>query len=182
MKKTEVALALLLAVILVTAGLQTIGVAEANFKPYKPPEITIFSPSSNQIYHSSNVLLNVSVTRYDTSYPPFDVINSLNYSLDGQQDIPIPYTIVAGIYCHGKTTLSNLSDGSHSVFVHSEAKHESEIIPFNATVSFTVETTIKPIVKQFPIVPVLTASIGIIAIVSASLLIYFKKLRKYGKS
>ena len=178
MRKAALALPVILALLVsIMAGIQAVEVAKANFKPYKPPEITIFSPSSNQIYHSSNVLLNVSVTRYDT-YPPFDVINSLNYSLDGQQDIPIRYTIVAGIYCHGKTTLSNLSDGSHSVFVHSEAKHESEIIPFNATVSFTVETTIKPIFKQFPIVPVLTASIGIIAIVSASLLIYFKKLRK----
>jgi hypothetical protein len=175
MKKAKIALTLFLA-LLVVVGVSFASLTEANFKPYHTPAITIFSPAQNQVYHSSNVLLNVSLDRYDT-YPPFDIINSLNYSLDGQKDKPLPYTITAGIYCRGKITLSNLSDGPHSVFVHSEAKHGSEIIPFNATVSFTIETTIKPVVKQFPTVPVLTSSICIvaIAITVASLLIYFKK-------
>ncbi|XHH08490.1 MAG: hypothetical protein ACFCUE_13100 [Candidatus Bathyarchaeia archaeon] len=174
--KAELAFAIVLS-ISVIVGVNFVGLTESNYKPYQYPTIIVFSPSEDQVYDSSNVLLNVSLNRYDTS-PPFDVIKSLNYSLDGQQDKPLPYTISSGIYCHGKTTLYNLTDGPHVVFVHSEAKHGEEIIAFNATVSFVVETTIKPVVTQYPTLQVLSVSIGAVVIVSVSLIIYFKAHQK----
>ncbi len=181
MKKEKIVLILLLALTsLVGTSFATL--AEANFKPYYTPTITIFSPSQNQVYHSSNILLNVSLNRYDT-FPPFDIINSLNYSLDGQQDKPLPYTITCGIYCNGKTTLSNLSDGIHSVFVHSEAKHASEIIPFNATVSFAIETAIKQVVKPLSLpfwaIPILSI-IAVLVLTLSALVLLFSRRKKQG--
>ncbi len=107
--------------ILIT-GPQFVNLVNANFKPYQPPSITIFSPSSNQIYNSSKILLDVNADIYG-GYPnpiAYNNLTSLNYSLDGQPDIPIPIgRSVYGLVIHEKFTLSNLSDGVHSVFVHS---------------------------------------------------------------
>jgi hypothetical protein len=187
MKITKLTLTVILALLVsIVAGMQTVEVATANFKPYKPPKITIFSPSPHQIYTSSNVLLNVSVVVYGIYNPAaYDNITSLNYSLDGQQDIPISFSRPYGIYHPSKITLSNLSDGLHSIFVHGESTPfgvypgdsivYSEKIPFNATVTFTVETHTKSIAEPFPTVPIIAASVGIVAIVAAGLLVYFKK-------
>jgi hypothetical protein len=180
MKKEKIVLILLLALIPLV-GTSFASLTEGNFKPYYSPTITIFSPSQNQVYHSSNVLLNVSLNRYDT-FPPFDVINSLNYSLDGQQDRPLPYTISCGVYCNGKTTLSSLPDGPHSIFVHSEAKHGSEIIPFNATVSFTIETTIKQMVKPLSLpfwaIPLLSTIIVLVLALTTLVVLYRRRKRQ----
>jgi hypothetical protein len=188
MKIKELTLTVILALLVsIVAGMQTVEVAEANFKPYKPPKITIFSPSPNQIYNSSNVLLNVSVVVYGVDNPAgYDNITSLNYSLDGQQDLPISFSRSPyGMYRPIKITLSNLSDGPHSIFVHGEStpfgvypEHSivyCEKIPFNATVTFTVETHATSIAEPFPTIPILAASIGIVAIVAVGLLVYFKK-------
>jgi hypothetical protein len=181
MKKAKMIFALLMGLIVVIV-ISFADVAEANPKPYRTPTITIFSPIQDQTYYTSNIVLNVSLNRDDT-FLPFDIINSLNYSLDGQKDKPLPYTLSGGIYCHGKITLSNLSDGPHSIFVHSEAKHESEMIPFNATVSFTVETVIKPVNTQIPTIqfllhPIVIATITITVIISCIMLGYFIRRKK----
>lgn len=178
MKKTKITFALLLGLIIVI-GMNSAILVKGNPKPYMIPTITIFSPIQDQTYHTSNILLNVSLDRTNA---PFDVINSLNYSLDGQKDKPLPYQISSGIYCKGKITLYNLSEGIHTILVHSETKHDSEIIPFNTTVSFTIETTIKPVIKQFPTNPVVASSLVIIAITSACLLVYFKRRKSKMKS
>ena len=186
MKEMVKTLALILIILsLVMAGPSVVNVAEANFKPYGPPYITIFSPSPNQVYNSSKIILDVSVMLSDM-YPPFNNITSLNCSLDGQQDISIPIgRSISGLVLHEKSTLSNLSNGIHSVLIHGESTPFdttsgypvcSEKIPFNATVSFTVKLPSTFVSEPFPILPVATASLGSIA-VGVSLLIYLKKHR-----
>jgi hypothetical protein len=169
MKRAALAITVVFSILVsLIVGTQAVEVAKANFKPYKPPEITIFSPSSNQIYNSSNVLLNVSVVVYGVDNPGgYDNLTSLNYSLDGQQDIPIAFSRSPyGMYRPSKITLSNLSDGLHSIFVHGESTPFGvypgdsivycEKTPFNATVSFTVETHTTRIAEPFPTVSILS--------------------------
>lgn len=184
-----VALILPLTLLIITlVSIQFVNLTKANFKPYHPPLITIFSPSQNQIYNSSEVLLDISATPVLPGHPnpiAYNNITSLNYSLDGQQDIPIPIgRSRRGEAVHEKSTLSNSSNGVHTVIIHGESTpfsvvpevpSGSEKIPFNVTVSFTVELPTTRIAEPFPIVPVLAASIGILALVVASLLVYFKK-------
>jgi len=162
-----------------------VNLAKANPKPYYPPEISIFSPSPNQIYNSSDVLLNVSVTIYGVTFPPWDNITSLYYSLDGKQDIPISYSRGYIHDYYGKTTLSNLSDGPHSIIIHGEntpfrvvSGGSTERTYFNATVTFTVKLPGTSVTEPFPILPVAVAPVGIVAIVGAGLLVYFKKRKR----
>lgn len=187
MKKKVVTLILPLTLLVITiVSIQFVNLTKANFKPGSPPQITIFSPSPNQVYNSSKVLLDVSADPFG-GYPnpiAYNNITSLNYSLDGQQDIPIPIgRSMSGIVLHETSTLSNLSNGPHSVFIHGESTPYSvvpgcsEKIPFNVTVSFTVELPTTRVAEPFPTVPVLIASVGIVTIVSAGLLVYFKKRR-----
>ena len=141
--------AILLVLLFMSSNTQFVSLTKANPKPYYPPKITIVSPSSNQAYNSSSVLLNVTVAIYGVIFPPFDNVTSLSYSLDGQADTPIPYSRGYESYC-GSTTLSGLYNGPHSIFIHGEntpihvsrssggSPVYSERTTFNATVTFTV--------------------------------------------
>ncbi len=144
------ALIAVLVLIFTLSNAQFFSLTKANPKPYYPPKITIVSPYPNQVYNSSSVLLNVTVTIYGVAFPPFDNVTSLSYSLDGQADTPIPYSRGYQSYC-GSTTLSGLYNGPHSIFIHGEntpfqvaprssggSPIYSEKTTFNATVSFTV--------------------------------------------
>ncbi len=162
----------------------------ANFKPYAPPSIDISSPIPNQVYNSSKVLLDVSATPV-LSGPgnpiAYNNITSLNYSLDGQQDIRIPIgRSIYGIVLHEKFTLSNLSSGAHSVFVHGESTpysivpgypNCSERIPFNETVSFTVKLPGTSLSEPFPWLPVAAVSVVVAAVAAVSAVVYLKKRR-----
>ncbi len=159
----------------------------ANFKPYAPPSIDISSPIPNQVYNSSKVLLDVSATVVESGPAnpiAYNNITSLNYSLDGQQDTPIPVgRSVYGLVIHEKFTLSNLSNGVHGVFVHGESTpysivpgypNCSEKIPFNMTVSFTVKLPGTSPSEPFPWLPVAAVSLAV-AVVVAVAVVYLKK-------
>ena len=131
----------LLAIILVFVVLFSAESASAQ-RSYKPPQITILSPSSNETYNSSSVSLNIKIVTIG-GYPWYHDITSLNYSLDGQQDVSISFTKGEGYLFHGNATLSILSNGLHSISVHGESIYSSamgdKISHFNATASFTVD-------------------------------------------
>ncbi len=174
---------------------QFVSLTEANPKPYFPTKITIVSPSPNEVYNSSSVLLNVTVTIYGVTFPPWDNVTSLSYSLDGQQDIPIAYSRGPNfMYYYGKATLSNLSDGPHSILVHGEnipfyvtsrssggLPVYSEKTTFNATVSFTVNVqTTDDFQENILGLPPLTSSaiavsVAVAAVVVVSVVVFLKK-------
>jgi hypothetical protein len=153
--------------------------ASANFKPYQPPKITVLSPSPNETYNSSTVPLNVRIALYGIYPWANDDITSLNYTIDGQQDVPMSFARDAsGIRLNGNGTLSGLSNGLHSVMVHGESIMNAESILFNASVTFTVEATIT-IVEQEPL-PIAFAAMSssIVAVVAVAGLVYLKKRKR----
>lgn len=85
----------------------------------------------------------------------------MKYSLDGQDNVSIT----------GNTTLTGLSNGTHNLTIY--AKYAEGSIGASENIVFTVA---KPELESFPVMPI-AASIGVVGIVSISLLIYSKKRR-----
>jgi parallel beta-helix repeat protein len=116
-----------------------------------PPTISILSPE-NKTYPVSDVPLTFTVSE-STSW--------MGYNLDGQANVTIT----------GNTTLSGLSDGSHSLIVY--AKDTAGNTGASETIYFTIET------KKEQVFPTwIIAAIVIIAIVGVTLLVYFTKVKK----
>ena len=179
----------LLAIILVFVVLFSAESASAQ-RSYKPPQITILSPSSNETYNSSSVSLNIKIVTIG-GYPWYHNVTSLNYSLDGQQDVPISFATDKAFIFLGNGTLSIFSNGLHSVSVHGESIYSSamgdKISHFNATASFTVDTpdtafpslTPDTVPYQGPLPTTLAiATAVIIAIGAIGLFVYFKKHKR----
>jgi hypothetical protein len=117
--------------------------------PLGAPAVSVFS-LGNATYFGS-FLLNFSVSKPATW---------IGYSLDGLDNVTVT----------GNTTLAGLSSGLHNVTVY--AKDAFENTGASETVSFTVAE------EPFPIVPVATASVAIVAVVGVGLLFYFKKRKR----
>jgi len=116
-----------------------------------PPKISIQSPT-NQAYNEPSVPLNFSVTVAAS----VKVVNWMGYSLDGQQNVTIT----------GNTTLTGLSSGQHNITVYANDTFGN--MGTSETISFTTP-------EPFPVMPVTAASIAVIIIAAAGLLIYSKK-------
>jgi len=181
MRKTVAAVTVALIVIFLFTSLSKINfmrIAYAQFEglPYDPPIVTIVSPSLNTTYSVSDVPFNVTVQIRGFIYYNIERISWLNYSLDGQTAIPmeliVPSNLSPGYYVYGNDALTGLSDGTHNLTIYGETYVGGLTENFNATVSFTVDTSTPPI--AFPIVPV-TAAFIIVIVVVAGLLVYFKK-------
>jgi N-acetylneuraminic acid mutarotase len=114
------------------------------------PEISFLSPL-NQTYFNSSVPLIFTVDK---------PVNWTSYSLDDALNV----TLV------GNTTFNELSLGAHSVTVY--AKDTFGIVGASETVLFYVA-------EPFPVAPVAAAFAVTIALVVASLSIYFKKRRHF---
>ncbi len=186
--KKPVATLLLLVMLLMSVNF--VNLTKANFKPYPSPEITIISPITNITYNETTVSLNIKVemARYDGTLV-FEKLAWLNYSLDKQPDVVTTisnelhdYHIYRGIV---NCTLSNLTIGKHNLFIHGETTFTKySVFPdtkFNRTINFIVfivlgdnSTDSELKVESFPTLSIVV-SIIIIAIVTVSLLIYFKK-------
>jgi hypothetical protein len=94
----------------------------------------------------------------------------LGYSLDGE--VPITMT--------GNTTLSGLSEGTHTIIV--QAKDMAGLVGASSLVTFAVETQTagQPIdskLSPFPATPLIVAVL-VAAVVCAVLLLYFKKRKR----
>ena len=116
-----------------------------------PPIITILSPL-NTTYLTTSVSLTFAVNE-STSW--------IGYSLDGQANATIA----------GNTTLTGLSDRSHSLIVY--AKDTVGNTGTSEIIYFTIETR-----KEDAFPTWIVAPIVIIAVVGAALLVYFAKVKK----
>jgi len=124
------------------------GSSTVNFTIDLPPKISI--PSlKNKTYSTSNVKLDFTVN---------ETISEVAYSLDGKDNVTIT----------GNTTLTGLSNGVHNVTVY--AWDEAGKVGASETIYFSVEV---PFPTTLVIAPVTS-----VAIVSAGLLVYFKKRKK----
>jgi parallel beta-helix repeat protein len=119
------------------------------------PNITILSPE-NTTYATTSVSLTFVVD---------EVTSWIGYSLDGQANVTIT----------GNTTLSELSDGSHSLIVY--AKDTAGNTGASEIIYFTIETEKEE--EAFP--TWIIAPIAIITLVGAALLISFIKIKKTTK-
>ena len=116
-----------------------------------PPTIFIISPE-NKTYSVADVPLTFTVSE-STSW--------MSYSLDEQANVTIT----------GNTTLTGLSDGSHSLIVY--AKDTDGKTGTSETIYFTIAQQS----ESFPITWIVGA-IAIIAVVGAAFLVYFAKIKK----
>ena len=124
MKKTALVLTLILALsVSITAGIQTLEVANAYYAP--PPSIEILSPIPPPDVHSNaSVMLNVRVN----VLPNESDITFIRYSLDGKANVTLAnltkednvwyWTTTEGVFAQGKAfsteaSLGNLADGNH---------------------------------------------------------------------
>ena len=120
-----------------------------------PPKITLLSPV-NQTYNQTTVSLTFSVDK---------PIDSIDYSLDGQQNTTIA----------SNSTL-NVSQGLHNVTVYANDTFGN--LGVSETINFTVAVP-EPEPEPFPTVPVVAVSIvSIAAVAAAGLLLYRRKRRK----
>ena len=184
MKRTTFALALfmtLLFTVMSGTKLAQVAYAPSDGLPYKPPVVTVLSPSPNGTYNVPDVPLNVTIQIFGQTPQSLERLNSVNYSLDGQPDVPIsfayPSSYGPGYYLDGNGTLSGLSDGIHNVTVRGETTIGAENKDFNATVSFTVDTSTTTITEPFP-TTLVVATIASVAVIGIGLLVYFKKFKK----
>jgi len=112
------------------------------------PIITILSPG-NRTYDTTDIPLNFTATE-TTSW--------IGYSLDRQANVTIT----------GNTTLTELSEGQHSLLIH--AKDVAGNTGTSETIYFSIKT------EPFPTLTVV--AIVIVAVVGAALLVYFRKIKK----
>jgi hypothetical protein len=111
-----------------------------------PPRISIISPE-NKVYNDTSVPLTFLI---------YEASSLMSYSLDGQDNVTIT----------GNTTLSGLPNGSHNLTVY--VTDRSGNTGVSETIYFSVEV-------PFPTEIVAATSGAIVAVISISLLVYFKK-------
>jgi hypothetical protein len=116
-----------------------------------PPKI-VFSSPKNLTYDSSDVSVNFTVD---------ELFSKCSYSLDGQDNVTI----------EGNITLTGLLDGEHSLKLF--AIDSAGNIGSSETKYFTVDVS-----EPFPTVPVAVASVAVVAVVIAGLLVYLKKRKR----
>ena len=119
-----------------------------------PPRISILSPE-NKTYDTTDIPLNFTVN---------ETASWIAYSLDSQANVTIA----------GNTTLSELSYGSHSLIVY--AKDVAGNTGASETIYFTIAQ--QSVVSDGFFPTLIVAEIAIVAVVGATLLVYFAKVKK----
>ena len=166
------------------AGTNLVNVVKANgYIPEPTTQMTIGNPV-NRTYYVNTTTLEFHVA---TSYWDFNFF----YSLDGQDMKKVEnlstfskVDLNAGknpsVYMtnlKGTCVLGNLSEGGHNVTVYQisyvNGDPQNEEIVYSASTQFRI--AIPPESEPFPTAPVAAASVAIITVVSAGLVIYFKK-------
>jgi hypothetical protein len=195
MKRTALALTLILALLFSAVAGMYVELTEANpmyFYEFKDLPILISSPINNETYQASNVMLSFNVTKPSEwpidnssfSFNPRMTLNSVSYQLDGMVYGPfIVDSNLSSPFTYSEN-LKNLKDGVHSLQVtlngtsqSADINHPwlfSNDIPINGSseiVYFTVDTGI-PISST----TLAAAASGVsIAIIGFGLLVYLKK-------
>ena len=136
---------------------------DIHYKPYTP-ELVILSPQ-NQTYTTTEVPL---IWACDEQKIVAD------YTLDLLSHIPLYayFTLSEHESLPGNTTLTGLSNGTHTLTVY--------VITERGTASQTVHFTVSPEMQPepFPTALVATASGASVAVVGAVLLVYFRKRKR----
>jgi hypothetical protein len=149
--------------------------------PYeRPPTVTVMSPSPNGTYNIQDVPLNVTIQIFGYIYHNMERVKWLNYSLDGQTIVPMALIVPSKISqlpypVYGNDVLTGLSDGTHNLTIYGKTAIGGLTGTFNETISFTVDTSIKPIAGSYTTTLVVTVTILVVAVVAVSLSVYFKK-------
>jgi len=118
-----------------------------------PPQISFLSPL-NQTYKEMDVSLNFTVDK---------ALSWTCYSLDGQTNTTITENI----------TLTGLSSGLHNIIIYANDTYGN--VGVSETITFNVE-------QLFPTTWVITGSTASALLISAGLLVYFKKHKHQGKA
>ena len=159
MKRTALALTLILVLSGLISGLSFTEVVTASLYPatYKPPAVTVSSPSPGRTYNVTVIPLIVTIQLFGYKYysamnQSIETISWLNYSLDGQTAIPITPTYPhvlgpGGYYVDGRSTLSGLSDGRHILVIQGKTTFNTVI---DNKFSFNVDTVIPTISVMSP--------------------------------
>ncbi len=144
-----------------------------------PPFLTVLSPSQYGIYNTSDVPLNVTVQISSHGVEPQIW---LNYSLDGQNAVPmsliLPSESYPTYYVRGNGILAGLSNGKHNLTIYGETITNGLTQNFNRTVRFSVNAPKESTADAFPTSIVAVASGSTTAVVGIGLLVYFKKRRR----
>ncbi len=126
-------------------GIQFVEEVTANpIRPYKEPQVTIFSPSPNEVCNSHTVVLNLSVLMFGYTYNSVERLKWLNCSVHGQPDTQIVLTDLSdgplgySWYENGSAVLTGLKDGPHIFYVYGQTTFEH---PAYSSVTFTVDTS-----------------------------------------
>jgi hypothetical protein len=125
-----------------------------NFTVAVPPEIDIIAPL-NHTYNESSVQLTFIADK---------PLGWAGYSLDGQQNVSVT----------GNCTLSNITNGFHSILVYANGTYDGMGVSQNVT--FTVALSPTQLEVNFSLVNVALFAVGLI--VAAGIIVYFKVLRK----
>ena len=125
---------------------------DTHYKPWNPPELVLLYPQ-NQTYTSTELPLTFAIN---------ETVLYAHYTLDNQWGNASTFV--------GNSTLTGLSDGTHklTVAVYTERGLASQ------TTFFTVAEE-EEAQQPFPAVPVVAASIVVVAVIGLGLLVYFKK-------
>ena len=97
-RKTIIAAITVAGLLLSLVGMQFVEVAKANPIHFPTPMVTFYSPlnqTQTTYYTSSSVPLNITVKLFAYNYEPgVEIVDWLNYSIDGQTAIPITVTYI----------------------------------------------------------------------------------------
>jgi hypothetical protein len=132
-------------------GLQAVDVAKANPIAYGPPRIAIVSPQYGITYNSSQVTLSVGIQLFGYTYTSLEAISWVRYALDNGITAPLNLemsTVIGpGTMINSTNTISNLSDGNHSLNIFLETSFGESV---NANVTFIVDTKPSPTPSASP--------------------------------
>ena len=121
------------------------------------PRVQVLSPKPAKTYNTTTLPLNFTVS---------EPVSWLGYSLDGAA----PVTIT------GNTTLSNLSEGTHTIVVQAEDTAGSTGASEPVTFKVETQTANQPTEPQSASFPVWLAVVTVVALLAGAILIaYFKK-------
>jgi hypothetical protein len=147
LRKKAVTICCAIALLISMLFLPLVEFASANFYHVGPPTVTVLSPLTDQIYgQSSNIPINVQVEMYSNAFPSWERLAWIKYSLDNQPEVTltIQNSIINEHYeGTGTGTLSGLSNGPHSLYIHGQTELTKDSKPlniFNATIFFVVDS------------------------------------------
>ncbi|XHH09169.1 MAG: right-handed parallel beta-helix repeat-containing protein [Candidatus Bathyarchaeia archaeon] len=111
--------------------------------PYTSPSITVLSPAPNGVVSSEDVPLNVTVQVFGFFYHNIEKITSLNYSLDGQPEVPlnliVPNELYPGYTVNADTVLTGLAEGAHNLTFSCETVISQLTQTVSTSFTFTME-------------------------------------------